>query len=85
MASASRDVFLDDVQTPAAINAQLAQAEVFARRYGVVIAIGHPHPATLAALTAWTKKLRGFELIPVREAIRMKTERDVRSVALNNK
>ena len=80
--SASRDVFLDDVLTPAAINAQLAQAEAIAKRDGVVIAIGHPHPATLDALKAWTAKLQGFELVPVRDAMRMETERDVKSLSL---
>lgn len=82
VASASRDVFLDDVQTPAAITAQLAETEARAKRYGIVIAIGHPHPATLNALAAWTKKLNGVELIPVRDAIRLKTERDVQSLSL---
>jgi hypothetical protein len=81
--SASRDVFIDDVMTPQAIAAQLAETVAIAKHDGVVIAIGHPHPATLDALKAWTAKLQGFELVPVRDAIRMETERDVRSVALN--
>ncbi|HEY1707594.1 MAG TPA: divergent polysaccharide deacetylase family protein [Rhizomicrobium sp.] len=80
--SASRDVFLDDIQTPDAIGAQLAEAEAHARRDGVAIVIGHPHPTTLDALQAWTAKLQGFDLIRVRDAIRLKTERDVRSVSL---
>jgi polysaccharide deacetylase 2 family uncharacterized protein YibQ len=83
--SASRDVFLDDVLTPAAIDAQFAQAEAIAKHDGVVIAIGHPHPATLDALKAWTAKLQGFELVPARDAVRMKTERDVRAVALTGR
>jgi polysaccharide deacetylase 2 family uncharacterized protein YibQ len=78
--SAARDVFLDDVQTPDAIDAQLAETEAIAKHDGVVVAIGHPHAATLDALAAWTKKLQGFELVPVRDAIRMKTERDVQSL-----
>jgi polysaccharide deacetylase 2 family uncharacterized protein YibQ len=80
--SASRDVFLDDVVTPQAVAAQLAQAEAQAKRDGVVIAIGHPHPATLDALKACTAKLQGFQLVPVRDAIRMKTERDVKSLSI---
>jgi hypothetical protein len=80
--SATRDVFLDDVQTPGAIGVQLAETEARARHDGVVIAIGHPHPATLDALAAWTKKLQGFELVPVREAIRLKTEHDVQSLSV---
>jgi polysaccharide deacetylase 2 family uncharacterized protein YibQ len=82
VASASRDVFLDDIQTLDAINAQLAETEARAKHDGVVIAIGHPHPSTLDALAAWTKKLQGFELIPVRDAIRLKTEHDVQSLSL---
>lgn len=50
--AASRNVFLDDTATPAAVRAQLALAIRDARRDGTAIAIGHPHPATLAVL-AW--------------------------------
>jgi polysaccharide deacetylase 2 family uncharacterized protein YibQ len=50
-----RDVFLDNEQDVAAILKQLRQAESVARRKGQAIAIGHPHPATLAALKQWLK------------------------------
>ncbi|MGN6515745.1 MAG: divergent polysaccharide deacetylase family protein [Rhizomicrobium sp.] len=81
--SAGRDVFLDDVVTPSAIASELAHAEAVAKETGVVIAIGHPHPATMDALERWTKDAaaRGVELIPASVAIRMKTEREVRSLA----
>jgi hypothetical protein len=83
VASAGRDVFLDDVQTQQAINTELARAETLARRQGVAIAIGHPHPATMDALTHWTATVaaRGFRLVTASEAIRLKTERDVRSLS----
>lgn len=80
--SAARDVFLDDVQTPAAIGAQIAEMQTIAKRDGVVIAIGHPHATTLDALATWTKSLKGFDLVPVRDAIRMKTEHDVKLLAI---
>jgi len=73
--SAGRDVFLDDVETPAAIAAALSQTEEIARRDGVAIAIGHPRPETLAALAAWTAR-RG-DLVPVSVAIRLKTSREL--------
>ncbi|HEY5347157.1 MAG TPA: divergent polysaccharide deacetylase family protein [Rhizomicrobium sp.] len=75
VASAGRDVFLDDVITPQAIAAQLAELERIARQQGVAIAIGHPHEATLAALANW--KHAGIELVPLSVAIRLKTEHAV--------
>lgn len=79
VASAGRDVFLDDVQTPEAVAAQLAAAEARARENGVAIVIGHPHAATLAVLAAWTADAakRGFHLVPASAAIRMKTENEI--------
>ena len=78
--SAGRDVFLDDEQTADAVGAQLMELEARARAQGVAIAIGHPHAVTLAALSVWTAHAgaHGFELIPLSEAIRLKTERDAR-------
>lgn len=74
VASASRDVFLDDDESAGAVAAQLALTERIARHSGSAIAIGHPHAATLAALEAWTVQLRGFALVPVSAAIRRKIE-----------
>jgi len=84
VASAARDIFLDDLQTPDAIRAALAQTEALARRDGAAIAIGHPHGATLDALKIWTAQARerGYQLVPANVAIRMKTERDARLLAL---
>jgi polysaccharide deacetylase 2 family uncharacterized protein YibQ len=64
---ASRDVFLDDVQTVSAVDRQLREVERLARRYGAVIAIGHAHDATLAALHRWLPTLsrKGLVLVPL--------------------
>jgi uncharacterized protein len=48
--SASRNVFLDDVDNEAAIEARLREAVGDALHNGSAIAIGHPRPATLAAV-----------------------------------
>ncbi len=50
--TASRNVFLDDVDQQAAVEAQLREAVDVARATGSAIAIGHPRPATLAAVRA---------------------------------
>ena len=63
----SRDVFIDDVASPAVIRHQLELTEQIARRQGHVIAIGHPRRLTLDALEAWVPSLtaRGFVLWPL--------------------
>ena len=62
-----RNVFLDNIDDRAAIEARLDETEQLARRHGHAIAIGHPRDATLAALEAWlaTVQGRGFVLVPV--------------------
>lgn len=77
VASAARDVFLDDEQTEGSVDAQLALTERIARAQGIAIAIGHPHATTLTALEKWLAQLHGFDLVPVATAIRLKTERAV--------
>ncbi len=69
---AGRDVFIDDVISSASIARQLGQIEAIARNRGLVIAIGHPHHQTLAALEAWIPAIekQGYVLIPLSEAIR---------------
>jgi len=63
--SASRKVFLDDTPTRQAVLDQLDLAVRDARRDGFAIAIGHPHPATLAALSEGIPRLRadGIQLV----------------------
>ena len=46
----SRNVFLDDEQSPGAIRKQFALAIRDAREKGSALAIGHPHPETLQVL-----------------------------------
>lgn len=63
----ARDVFLDDDPSPAAVAAQLVQLERLAHRHGYALGIGHPRPATLAALEQWLPPLaaRGVDLVPL--------------------
>jgi hypothetical protein len=75
--SAPRDIFLDDVQMPDAVAAQLSALEKDARENGVAIAIGHPHEVTLGVLARWCANLKGYRLVPVGVAIRLKTEREM--------
>jgi polysaccharide deacetylase 2 family uncharacterized protein YibQ len=65
--AASRDVFLDNEVDARGIEAQLAETERKARAQGAAIAIGHPHPETVAALRRWIPqaRARGFVLVPV--------------------
>ncbi len=56
--TASRDVFLDDVQDAAAIHHQLELAVQDAKLHGHAIAIGHPHPATLQALQEFLPRIQ---------------------------
>jgi uncharacterized protein len=63
--AASRKVFLDDTATKEAVLAQLELAAGDATRDGSAIAIGHPHPATIAALAQGVPELeaRGIRLV----------------------
>jgi len=56
--AASRKVFLDDTPTRKAVLAQIELAARDARRDGSAIAIGHPRPATIAALAEGLPRLR---------------------------
>jgi uncharacterized protein len=62
-----RDVFLDNEMDQAAVMKQLIQTEKVAAAKGHAIAIGHPHPATIAALRAWIPQAeaRGFAIVPL--------------------
>lgn len=70
--SIARHVFLDDDEAPAAVRARLAETERLARRQGFVVAIGHPHEATLQALAEWlpTLSAKGLALAPATAALR---------------
>lgn len=63
--AASRNVFLDDIETREAILRQIELAERDAAKEGSAIAIGHPHPVTIAALEQALPQLkaRGVRLV----------------------
>ncbi len=65
--AAERQVFLDGDPTPQAIEAQFQRLLTLARTHGAAIAIGHPHPETLAALEREVPKAKaeGYEFVPV--------------------
>jgi len=63
--AASRRVFLDDTPERGAVLAQLELAARDAAHDGSAIAIGHPHPATIAALAEGVPQIeaRGLRLV----------------------
>jgi polysaccharide deacetylase 2 family uncharacterized protein YibQ len=73
VASAGRDIFLDDTVSEAAIRQQLAALVALARTQGVAIAIGHPHDLTLKVLAAWLVRDQGVTLVPLSQAIGLKS------------
>ncbi|VVN76047.1 divergent polysaccharide deacetylase family protein [Pseudomonas fluorescens] len=68
LASVSRDVFLDDERTEAAIFTQLQTAISLARKQGSAVMIGHPYPQTLAVLERELPKLKaqGIDWIDIK-------------------
>ena len=70
--SASRKVFLDDIPRRDAILSQLDLAARDATRDGFAIAIGHPHPATIAALVEAAPRLesQGVRFVFVSDVVR---------------
>jgi polysaccharide deacetylase 2 family uncharacterized protein YibQ len=71
VATTRRDVFLDNEPTPEAIHAQLDRLLSKARRHGTAVAIGHPHPETVAVLARELPRLRrrGGRLAPLSEVV----------------
>jgi polysaccharide deacetylase 2 family uncharacterized protein YibQ len=69
--AASRKVFLDDVASREAVLKQLDLAARDARRDGFAIAIGHPRPATIAALANGVPRLEanGIHLVFASELV----------------
>jgi hypothetical protein len=67
-----RHVFLDDDESIDAVRRRLAETEAVARRQGFVVAIGHPHEATLQALGEWLPGLqaKGMALAPATAVLR---------------
>lgn len=71
LASLSRDIFLDDDPSPAAVAAQFRTAVRLARKQGSVVIIGHPYPATLALLEQELPRLRaqGIDWVDIGQMI----------------
>lgn len=67
-----RDIFLDNAVDEDAIAREFAHLIEVAQKKGTAVAIGHPHPQTLAFLEANLGRLReaGIELLPVSQLIR---------------
>lgn len=65
-----RDIFLDNEQNVQSILHQLNTAARLAEKKGWAVAIGHPYPQTIAALTAW-QSLRpaGLQIITAGELL----------------
>lgn len=68
----TRDVFLDNEDTPEEVRYRLEQVEKIALRTGTAIAIGHPHDATITVLRDWIPDAvsRGFAIVPVSALVR---------------
>lgn len=68
----SRNVFLDDEQSPGAIRKQFALAVRDAREKGSALAIGHPHPETLQVLTEMLPEIerQGVALVFASDLVR---------------
>lgn len=66
-----RDIFLDDVQDASYVEAQFDALIATAKRKGHAIAIGHPHPETLAVLARRLPELyrRGVILVSLRQML----------------
>jgi polysaccharide deacetylase 2 family uncharacterized protein YibQ len=80
VATTWRDVFLDNVPTHTAISTQLERLLRKARREGTAVAIGHPHPETVAVLARELPRLeqRGVRLTTLSEVVAMRGARGPR-------
>jgi polysaccharide deacetylase 2 family uncharacterized protein YibQ len=69
--TASRHIFLDNVQTDAAIREQIELAGKVARSQGVAVAIGHLNSVTVNALARELPSLRerGIQLVRARDVV----------------
>jgi hypothetical protein len=65
--AAERQVFLDPESGQETVREQFARLLELARRRGSAIAIGHPHPSTLAVLREEVPRAvaAGYEFVPV--------------------
>jgi polysaccharide deacetylase 2 family uncharacterized protein YibQ len=77
LASVSRDVFLDDERTEAAIFTQLQTAISLAQKQGSAVVIGHPYPQTLTVLERELPRLKaqGIDWIDIKMMISVRGNR----------
>jgi len=70
--TASRNVFLDDVQTRQAIRIQLRALTRAAEEHGTAVGIGHMYPNTVEVLSEAAPRLRseGFRFVRASQAVR---------------
>ena len=67
----ARDVFLDHDRAQPAVTQQIERLIKLAEEHGTAIAIGHPHPETLAALDEGLPALReaGVTIVPLSDLV----------------
>lgn len=72
-----RDVFLDTDRNPAEIKHQFQRLLKLARKNGIALAIGHPHPETIAVLEEELPRLEeeGIRLLPVSQLLNQHLQR----------
>jgi polysaccharide deacetylase 2 family uncharacterized protein YibQ len=70
--TASRNVFLDDIQTRQAIRNQLRALTRAAEEHGTAVGIGHMYPTTVEVLSEAAPRLRseGFRFVRASQAVR---------------
>jgi len=70
--TASRNVFLDDVQSERAVRRQIEMLSSIAAERGVAVGIGHPYPVTIRVLNELAPSLRarGFRFVRASEVVR---------------
>jgi polysaccharide deacetylase 2 family uncharacterized protein YibQ len=67
----ARDVFLDNSISDKAISSQMEKMVRIAMSHGEAVAIGHPHPETIAVLRQVVPRLRekGIEVVRISELL----------------
>lgn len=70
--SAKRDVFLDGVQDKAYIKLQIKKLKELAKKKGLAVGIGHPHPETVKALKEMLPEFEkeGIQIVPASEVVK---------------
>lgn len=63
IATAKRDVFLDNTREEKAIEKQLLKAIALAKRQGYAIAIGHPYPSTIKVLESYAGRFIDYGVL----------------------